>query len=298
MEARVLVRALLVAASTTVVGIAAGAEPTKDQCIDADEAAQPLAQTGKLLEAKEKLLVCMASTCPGPVRDDCTQRLADVAARTPTIVFAASDDADHDLAAVRVTIDSRVLVDRLDGSGVPVDPGEHRFVFEAEGLAPEKRTLVVREGEKNRHERIMLVPPGAAPAPAEGTSEMLLSTESPSSATAAPGRTQRLIGLAIGGVGVGALAAGGVFGVLSKITYEDALNGKCKGQPNECTTEGVQAGQSAHGQALASTIAFAVGGALVAGGVAVYLTAPRSTAVTITASGAPGGANVGIGGRW
>jgi hypothetical protein len=274
---------------------ATAADPTKDQCIDADEAAQPLAQTGKLLEAKEKLSVCISSSCPGPIRDDCTQRLADVTARTPTIIFAAKDDADHDLASVRVTMDGRPLLDHLGGAGIPVNPGEHRFVFEADGLAPEQRTLVVREGEKNRHEGIVLMPHAAVPTPA--LAEATTPTESPGPSTS-PGHTQRLLGLAVGGVGAAALVAGGVFGVVAKTTYDSALKDECKGKPNTCTPEGVSAGQSAHGQALASTVAFAAGGALLATGVVLYLTAPRGSAITVGASVASDRQTVAIGCRW
>jgi hypothetical protein len=51
---------------------------------------------------------------------------------------------------VRVSIDGASLVDRLDGHAVPVDPGEHRFVFSARGEEDVTLRAVVVEGERNR----------------------------------------------------------------------------------------------------------------------------------------------------
>ena len=165
METRLLLGAIaLVHVSLGFAAPAFAVEPTKDECIDANEAAQSLGQTGKLIAEKQKLLVCVASSCPGPIRQDCGQRLADVEAKMPTLVLEAQDDGQHDLAAVRVTMDGRPLFDRLDGKALQVDPGEHHFVFEASGLSRAEKTIVVREADKNRHERVVLVAPAGEPA--------------------------------------------------------------------------------------------------------------------------------------
>ena len=113
---------------------AVAADPTKQECVAANESAQDLQRTGKLREARASLAVCTAASCPGAVREDCGQRLKEVEAALPRLVFAAKDALGHDLGAVRVTIDGEPLLDKLDGSSTTVDPGEHHFTFEAEGF--------------------------------------------------------------------------------------------------------------------------------------------------------------------
>ena len=61
-------------------------EPTKLECIAANDAAQDLRRTGKLREAREKLALCVSTACPGPVREDCAQRLTEVDGVMPSIV--------------------------------------------------------------------------------------------------------------------------------------------------------------------------------------------------------------------
>jgi hypothetical protein len=80
----------------------------------------------------------------------------------------------------------------------------------------------------------------------------------------------------------------------------NALNNDCTAD-KYCNQQGLQLGQDAHGAATASTIAFGVGAAAVAGGLALYFVAPKnpSTAtVGLRASGLPGGASLGLVGAW
>ncbi|HEX4447575.1 MAG TPA: hypothetical protein VH044_12590 [Polyangiaceae bacterium] len=278
-------------------GTASAAEPTKDQCIDANEQAQGLRKNDKLREAEQKLLVCVSTSCPGPVREDCGQRLTEVRAITPTLVFVVKDDADQDLSDVRVTMDDQVLASKLDGTAIAVNPGPHHFVFEAPGRAKEERSLVVREGEKDRHERVVLVtlpaesvPLAAVPVTAPAASAAV---ESPPS----PGRAQRIAGLAVAGVGVAGVVVGSVFGIVAKSTYKDALTGCTDGNTDECTHDSVQKSGTAHDQATVSTIAFIAGGALLAGGVALYFTAPHAS-VAIAPTVGMGSAGLGVSGSW
>jgi hypothetical protein len=195
------------------------AEPTKQECVEANEKAQDLRQAGKLHAARDQLARCIATACPGPVREDCAQRLAEVDAAQPKVVFSAKDASGNDLEAVRVTVDGAAFADKLDGTAFDVDPGEHTFRFEgADGAVIEKR-LVVREGEKRRSESVVLhlhMPAvGVAGAPMESASSSW-------GAYAAFGA---------GGVG---LVVGTVFGVLAlgtKSTLDSACGGPRTGCP-------------------------------------------------------------------
>src|SRR5580698_10702647 len=99
---------------------ARAADPTKQECVEANDAAQDLRQSGKLRQAREKLAICASASCPSVVRDDCMQRLAELDSAMPQVVFSARDASGNDLVDVKVTIDGAPLVDRLDGSSVKV----------------------------------------------------------------------------------------------------------------------------------------------------------------------------------
>jgi hypothetical protein len=81
-----IVSAVLVLGATFVTWPAA-ADPTKAQCIASNDHAQEFRQAGKLSKAREQLLICVAQSCPGPVREDCAQRLDELDKAMPTIVF-------------------------------------------------------------------------------------------------------------------------------------------------------------------------------------------------------------------
>jgi hypothetical protein len=272
---------------------ALAAPPTKEACVAANEAAQDLRQAGKLRDAREKLLVCVSDACPRPVREDCAQRLNDVNAAMPTVVFEVKDASGNDIGAARVTMDGKPLADNVTGGAVPIDPGQHHFTFEdAGGLAHAEQTVVVREGDHDRRVHVVL---GAAPvAPAASTARA--SEEAP--ARVADGSTQRAIGLVVGGAGVVGLVIGGVFGLVSKSTYDYAFRSECRSNPNTCSTQGAQDGQTAHTQATVSTIGFVAGGVLLAGGAVLYFTAPKAGAIEIAPAVGSNGAGLTLRGPW
>ncbi len=280
---------------------ARAADPTKDQCIDANETAQGLRKNEKLRDAEQRLLVCVSASCPGPVRDDCAQRLTELRAVIPTVVFSVKDDADQDLSDVRVTMDDQPLANKLDGTAIAIDPGPHHFVFESAGRQKEERALVIREGEKDRHERIVLVAApaaGTAPAPApvpEAAPPPGVESEPP----AKDGKSQRIAGVVVGGVGVAGVVVGSIFGIVSKSTYNHALT-DCglKGLPaTQCGQSGFDDGSTAHTQATVSTVAFIAGGALIGGGALLYFTAPRA-GVTVSPTVGLRSAGLGVNGSW
>ncbi len=245
--------------------VALAAEPTKVECVAANDAAQDLRRAGKLREAREKLAFCVSESCPGPVREDCAQRLTEVDHVMPSIVFEAKDGAGNDVVGVTATMDGQQLPGKLSGLPLQVDPGEHRIAFDsADGLAHVERTIVVREGEQNRHERVVLVPPGA-PGPSTPVT------------SSSEGSSQKTIAYAVGGAGVVGLVIGSVLGLVSKSAYDHALQTECGNNPNGCSPQGVQDGKSAHSQAAASTVAFVAGGVLIGAGAVLYFTAPKSS---------------------
>jgi hypothetical protein len=269
--------------------VAQAADPTKMQCIGANNAAQDLRQAGKLGEAREQLLVCVAQSCPGPVRDDCMQRLEELDKATATIVFDVRDAAGNDLSTVTVTMDGKPFAQKVGGAAVAVDPGEHHFTFTAAGLPSTDKTVVLREADKDRRVQVVLGAPVATPSDAGA---------SPSSSGPSEGSTQRLIGLVVGGAGVVGVVIGGVFGLVAKSTYNNAFQNECGNKSNGCSSQGANDGQTAFSQATVSTVGFIAGAALLAGGAVLYFTAPRGGTVAIAPTVGTTGGGLSVAGAW
>jgi hypothetical protein len=279
--------AFLVVALQLAPGAARAAEPTptKQECVSANESAQDLRRAAQLREARKRLALCVSAACPGPVREDCAARLSEVDAAMPSLVFVARDRSGNDLSAVNVTMDGLPFADNLDGTAVQVDPGEHRFIFEGEGLPATEKVVVVHEGDKSRHINVVLG--GSAPVDAaQQQKEQFFS----------PAR-RRTMGLVLGGAGALGLVIGTVMGIVAKSTYDHAWS-ECGNDPRTCSPQGVHDGQVAHDQATVSTVSFVIGVLLLGGGAALYLTAPKTPGVALGAGVGSDGAGLRVKAVW
>jgi len=255
-------------------------EPTKQECIAANESAQALRQAGKLRDARSKLSVCIASSCPGPVREDCAQRLEDVQKAIPTVVFDVKDTAGRDLLDVKLSVDGSAQ-GSVRATGVPLDPGPHTFRFEAAGAPAADKSVVVREGERERRITVVIgnsvaPPPAVPPGLLDNRGAEATPTAQSGEAQPAPGAgdTQRLAGWITGGAGVVAMGVGVVVGLVAKSSYEGAAG--CSGA--QCTSQtGLNTSNSAIGTGNAATGVFVVGAVATAAGVVLWLTAPKPT---------------------
>jgi hypothetical protein len=207
--------------------VSAAADPTTADCLAANERSISLRNKHQLRAARAELLICATASCPEDVRNECARRVAEVNSQMPTIVFEIKDQHDNDLSAVAVAMDGQTLVERLEGTALSIDPGEHVFVFSAAGQPPVEKRLVIRESEKGRRERIVIGAPGApggpvAPAPTPPIAGPAQPAVAPPTFALSPpmaqqqpvyhdagpdgGKsTRRIIGIVVGGVGVVAL---------------------------------------------------------------------------------------------
>lgn len=160
----------------------------------------------------------------------------------------------------------------LMGTGYAVAPGSAHTIE----VSAKNRSLWVRSG--------VLGPPGAE-------LPVILVTMLPANAPAHDevpakknaGSGQRTIGLAVGGVGIAGVAFGAVFGMMAlgdKASIKNACGGSYPAGCSASVGSQDQANSSLESKALLSTIGFAAGGALVVGGAALYLTAPRAKATS------------------
>jgi hypothetical protein len=250
---------------------ARAADPTKQECVEANDAAQDLRQSGKLRQARDKLALCASTSCPAIVRDDCTQRLAEIDSAMPHIVFEAKDAVGNDLVNVKVTMDGAPLTERLEGSSLKVDPGPHTFVFSWEGHPAVTRKLVLAEHDQARREVVVF---GNAETPR-------VEPASPAAAPVAAGSggsgvDRKTIAFAIGGAGVAGVIVGSIFGAVASSKWSAAKNDCGAGCGPTAPAQSEK--NTASSDATISTVAFVVGGVLAAGGVVLYLTAPSGAA--------------------
>jgi hypothetical protein len=283
---------LVVAALGLTEGAARAADPTTDDCRAASDASPKLGREHKLRAERAQLLVCAATSCPMAIRKECVRRLDEVNAQVPTIIFAARDASGADLSAVKITMDGEVLAERLDGSALSIDPGEHTFRFEAAGQPAVQQTLVIHEADKERRKQVVIgtasavpfVPAPAAPvrAPtpvAAPPSPAIASSSSPALAadtgsSTSTWSTQKTIALVVGGTGVAGVAVGGIFEGIGASHWRSAKGESCLNCTQSQYKQAISDHDSAASAATVSTVAFIAGGALVAAGVVLWFTAP------------------------
>jgi hypothetical protein len=254
-----------------VAPVTAHADVTKGQCVDANSNGQSLRLDGKLAAARHELQLCSDAACPAVVRTDCAQRMDELERAQPTIVFDVKDGSGADLIAVNVTVDAHPLAEKLDGTAMRVDPGEHTFTFTVPGQEPVSRSFVVKEGEKGRRERIVIGSVPASTPPPHGTEE---TAGGPAAEAHTSGLgTQKIVGLTAGGLGIAGIAGGSVFGLMTFAAASDQ-NSDCSstnGCPHRSSANSEHATGSTDGAV--STVAFIAGGALLVTGVTLFFTA-------------------------
>ena len=298
MRAAGRLRVALGAAAVIVLSSApALAEATKDQCIEANNKGQDLRRQEKLTEAEDQFRKCADPACPPMVRDDCTRRLDDAQRAEPTVAFQVKNAAGADETNVTVTMDDRPLASKVDGRALPVDAGQHVFVFTVQGQAPVTLTLVLTEGEKGRLERVVVGSP-----PADGTAGGVLDASSVPPPGGGLG-TQKTVGLVLGGVGVAGVVVGGIFGGLALSKKSDQTSACAS--PSSCTDRdaAISAHSSSQSDGTISTIGFVAGAALVAAGAVLFFTghAPEKTNAArlhVVPAVGPGGGALSLGGAF
>jgi hypothetical protein len=122
-------------------------------CMTAFKTAQQHEQSGRLVEASQLFLSCEDETCGSPLWEECAASASRLRAYMPSIVPLVVDDLGQpraDVLDVRVKMDGALLISRLDGRALPVDPGTHEFSFDMGGgvVATQKVTIV--RGQRNR----------------------------------------------------------------------------------------------------------------------------------------------------
>jgi tetratricopeptide (TPR) repeat protein len=164
-----------------------------------------------------------------------------------------------DPVAAKITFDGKPFTEL--GKELRVDPGPHVIEFFANGETKTKNAPLERGGSRE----VTLEIPRTVARPV-----------GPTSTSGSPGRTRKIIGIGLGSAGLVAMGVAGYLTLDARSTYNDALDAHCMGASDTCNDEGLRITADARSRANKATIITLVGVAAVAGGVVLYLTAPKS----------------------
>jgi serine/threonine-protein kinase len=123
--------------------------------------------------------------------------------------------------------------------------------------------------------------PGVDESPVAAGAAGVSRAPDPAPVQASDGSTQRTLGLITAGAGLVGIGVGTFFGIQSMSNNSDA---KQECDASGCSPAGVTLRNDAISAGDVSTVSFIAGGVLFAGGVALYLTAPRRPDPSVSAS--------------
>ena len=199
-----------------------------------------------------------------------------------------------DPRTIEVWLDGKLLRPEAVGFPIPVDPGSHEITVLASGRVPWSVKVSPPPASVTRIDVPVLVPAEQAPrvvgqvdmppsdrGPAVPLPRFVPPPSAPGVHDEDPGRSQRTVGWALGGAGVGGVLVGAYFALRSSATRDDL---RCKDE--RCPASQVETSDRARRQSEIASWAFGLGGASLAAGVVVYVLAPSparaSTALRFT----------------
>lgn len=199
-----------------------------------------------------------------------------------------------DPRSIEVWLDGNLLRAEAVGFPIPVDPGSHEITVLANGRVPWSVKVSPPPASVTRIDVPVLVPSEQATR-VVGQPDMPPSDRGPAvpvPAFSAPpasgardedrGKSQRTVGWALGGAGVGGILIGTFFSLKSAATRDEM---QC--EDNRCTNADVDAWDRSRRQNQIANWAFGLGGASLAAGVAVYLLAPSATGASAAVQVSP-----------
>jgi hypothetical protein len=286
---RVLRPALVVLAlAASLAGTEAAAqEPSKQECVEANESAQDLQRAEKLVEARAQLETCAARACPHAVRQDCSDRLRAVETALPTVAFAVKDAARGDTTLATCTIDGAPVTPTPAGSPVPIDPGPHTIVFSLEGRTPVSLRITLREGDHVQRDVVFKAPKAGQPVAADASVEAPAADGAPAPPpepvrAAGPTPVARRVGWAALGAGAAGVVLGSVFGFVG-MAKRSALHSACA-PDGSCTQASQPDIDSLHFNAVAADIAYGVGILGLGAGTVLLIAFPEAPKPEVVAS--------------
>jgi hypothetical protein len=207
-----------------------------------------------------------------------TEHAALLADRLPTIEIRAAREDD-----VKITRDGARVEPAVLGARIPVDPGKHVVRATGAGRVPWETVVIVDAQTRHTVVDVPVLEREPASAPEIGhdrerereREESVPPPRAHTSEDAPPSfGVQRTAAVALGGAGVVGAVTGTVFGAIAISKWNDATHNHCRDL--RCDDTGLSLSRDARTSSNASTFAFVVGGAAIAGAATLWLTAPRA----------------------
>ncbi|MCX5742279.1 MAG: hypothetical protein NT062_07265 [Proteobacteria bacterium] len=201
------------------------------------------------------------------------EHLVEVDGDTPRLTLRTAKDAD---TSVVVLLDGAPA--KLDET-IEVDPGAHVVEYPTEGGAMKKKVVPVERGGASdvkldlpKRRPGQVVPPRPKP-----VGEPVV-TPPPKVELDDPGKSRRILGYGLGGLGVVGVGVSTYLTLSARGDYRDALASHCGGSSTNCDTQGLSITHDARTKANIATVVFSAGLLAIAGGVVLYVLAPKATA--------------------
>lgn len=199
--------------------------------------------------------------------------------QVPRLTIRLPKNAPRDL---KVTLDGKPIT--AFGEAFVVDPGPHTIEY---GVGDQKKQKIVPMDRGSENEVTLDIPKSMIEkstgsgstntAKTDGGDQNDKSTPETPASKPVPGRTMRMGGIALGGAGVLAIGVSSVMTLSARGKYNDALDMYCMGMKDMCDPMGLDITRDARSTANTATVIFLVGTAMVGGGVALYLLAPKGS---------------------
>jgi hypothetical protein len=215
-------------------------------------------QVGKLVDAKahwSSALTLATEAGDGAIAQEASRRVAALAARIPKLKIVASTRS----SASRIDEDGSELPSASIGVPVPTDPGHHRIIVHADGFEDQRYEINLYTGET----RELVVTTGRS-----------METVRTPPAEASSSRPLRPVGLAVAGAGLLVMGVGAYFGIVAIQKKHEA---NCPNNVCTAPSGNPDALRDAVGAGRLATICVASGAGVLAGGIALWLLAPRSS---------------------
>ncbi len=194
-------------------------------------------------------------------------------------------------AGVIVLRDKTELGSASLGLSLPVDPGEHVVDVRTPGHADKHYTVSLGEGET----RELVVESGPVVDAPGAFSQPLPSGAPPQQDRGTGGSGLRTAGFVIAGVGAAGVAISLVLGAMV-LSRKGVVDSHCANK--RCDQQGLDAASAGRTLSTASTVSFIAGAVCAGVGVTLILTHKPHEQTALEARPVPGGATLGVGGRF
>jgi hypothetical protein len=216
-------------------------------------------------------------------------RAGDLKVRLPHMVVLVSQDVAA-TAGLEIKADSDVLRPAVFGTSLPVDPGAHTITVSAPGHRAWKTTAQASEGATITVTIPALKEDQAAGPIASGTTTALAAGAAANGGGTNGWRGGHTADVVVAGLGLIGLGVGAAFGV-DTLAKHDASKKACPLRTG-CSDEAIDLENAAKRSATGSTLALIGGGAALAGGAVLFLSAGWPAGADEKKEGAGGSATV------